>query len=298
MPAAPQHDISWAPPHAPPGTFQNHILYDLVAAYLLGGNIAQMNAVVSYHEKTNLLQPSIDPLGIINGSNWESHVGMAGQNPSPHNSEYLFFFRKQLAVFGANRTLGTYLPTLLDGVFGKLYHGLQALGWGYMETGIDDMVAQGLAWMATGSEPPASLAAKPTATNLTSVLVDMHADPRLPKFTGDPTFSYYVRSRIYADNEKSCSLDPAHLLVVPATSIHVVASRVVLYHTPWSASHMLTPTTFDAPPMRAQVFLAELVANHSDVLREYDLLVSSEVSLAESIAITVEMSDAAFLVRS
>ena len=29
------------------------------------------NAVVSYHEKTNLLQPSIDPLGIINGSNWE-----------------------------------------------------------------------------------------------------------------------------------------------------------------------------------------------------------------------------------
>ena len=49
--------------------------------------------------------------------------------------------------------------------------------------------------------------------------------------------------------------------------------------------------------MPAQVFLAELVANHSDVLREYDLLVPSEISLDDSLAITVEMSDAAFLVR-
>lgn len=145
----------------------------------------------------------------------------------------LTFFRRELLAHGVNATIKTYLPSLIDGIFGKLYHGLQTLGWGYVETGVTDMAAQGLAWMATGYQPPAPLATKPTATNLTEVLTAMHADSRLPTFSGDPTFLYYG-------------------------------------------------------------FLAELVANFSSVLQEYDLKVEDGVTLEESLALAVDMSDATF----
>merc|ERR1719174_1625834 len=99
-----------------------------------------------------------------------------------------------------------------------------------METGVPDLAAQGLAWMATASQPPAPLAPSPTATSPKDVLAAMHKDGRLPTFQGDPTFMYYV-------------------------------------------------------------FLADLVANHSATLQEYDLRVAEDISLDESLALAVEMSD-------
>merc|ERR1712178_161760 len=85
-----------------------------------------------------------------------------------------------------------YLPHLVDGVFGKLFHGMQTLGWGYGMTGDVDMIAQGLAWMSTAFSPPAPLSTSPTKKNLLEVLQEMHEDDRLPTYTGDPTMFYGV----------------------------------------------------------------------------------------------------------
>ena len=185
------YDISWSPPHAPPGTFQDHIPYDLVAQYQLGATGEQLEKTFKYHESTEMLQPSIASSGTITLANWRDHIGMVNGNPSPLNSDYLSFYREQLLLLGVNGTLHTFLPTLVEGLFGKLYHGLQTLGFGYMNTMVEDMVAQGLSWMSTAHSPPAPLNLKPVATNLTKVLIDMHADNRLPHFSGDATFLYY-----------------------------------------------------------------------------------------------------------
>lgn len=53
------YDISWAPPHAPAGTFQDHIPYDLVAQYLLGATAEQLATTFKYHETHEGLQPSM-----------------------------------------------------------------------------------------------------------------------------------------------------------------------------------------------------------------------------------------------
>jgi len=131
----------------------------------------------------------------------------------------------------AEETMLKYLPHLVDGVFGKLFHGMQTLGWGYGMTGDKDMVAQGLAWMSTAFSPPAPLAAKPAKTNLTQVFQEMHEDDRLPTFKGDPTMFYGV-------------------------------------------------------------YLNKLIADHSEVLAEYDLAIGDTLELDDALAIAQHMSDA------
>merc|ERR1719231_1260478 len=122
-------------------------------------------------------------------------------NPSISILITLNFYRSQLKKLGQRNVLETFLPNLVDGVFGKLFHGMQTLGWGYGMTGDRDMVAQGLAWMSTAFSPPAPLAAEPSKMNLTQVFQEMHEDDRLPTFKGDPTMFYGVYlNKLIADH--------------------------------------------------------------------------------------------------
>jgi hypothetical protein len=186
------YDISWAPPYVPVATFQDHIPYDLVAQYLLGASAQQLNNTYVFHEHSEGLMPAIPSSGAINETNWMEHIGENAMNPSVLYSDYVDFYREQVQKQGARATLHNYLPSLVDGVFGKLFHGMQTLGWGYGMTGDIDMIAQGLAWMSTAFSPPAALSAAPKQSNLTSVFEQMHEDTRLPNYTGDPTMFYGV----------------------------------------------------------------------------------------------------------
>ena len=253
------YDISWAPPGAPNGTFQDHIPYDLVALHKLGASASQLAAAFAHHEQAEQLQPSRVSTGAVTEVNWRDHVGIpggiAGQDPSPLNSDFLGFFRRRVASLGVNGTLDAHLPALLGGVFGKLYHGLQTLGWGYMETGVPDMAAQGLAWMATASQPPAPLAAAPIFTEPEAVLSAMHKDDRLPTFAGEPTFMYYV---FLAD--------------------------LVANHSATLQEH--------ATPHRTPA-LCRIGASRAGCRYRYDLAVADDISLDASLVLAVEMSDAA-----
>jgi len=186
------YDISWAPPYVPPATFQDHIPYDLVAMYLNGATADQLNATYVFHEHSEGLVPAIASSGAITKANFAEHIGENWKNPSILYSDYVEFYRTEMQTLGAEGTMSKYLPYLVDGVLGKLFHGMQTLGLGYGMTGDKDMVAQGLAWMSTAFSPPAPLAASPTATNLTQVFADMHQDERLPVYPGDPTMFYGV----------------------------------------------------------------------------------------------------------
>lgn len=186
------YDISWAPPYVPAATFQDHIPYDLVAQYLLGATADQLNKTYVVHEHSEGLMPAIPSSGAIDSENWMEHIGENAQNPSILYSDYVEFYREQVAKNGPRSTLRSFLPSLVDGVFGKLFHGMQTLGWGYGMTGDRDMIAQGLAWMSTAYAPPAALASDPQQLNLTSVFQQMHEDDRLPNYPGDPTIFYGV----------------------------------------------------------------------------------------------------------
>jgi hypothetical protein len=224
------YDISWAPPHVPPATFQDHIPYDLVAQFLLGASAEQLNSTYVFHEHSEMLAPAMPSTGNITEQNWQKHIGENAENPSILYSDYVDFYRQQLRRMGAQGTMQKFLPHLVDGVFGKLFHGMQTLGWGYGMTGDEDMVAQGLAWMSTAFSPPAPLSTDPDQTDLRAVLNAMHADDRLPVYPGDPTMFYGV-------------------------------------------------------------YLADLIANHSTVLAEYDLLIDDEVDEADAQNLAAHMAD-------
>lgn len=186
------YDISWAPPYLPPATFQDHIPYDLVAQYLLGASADQLNATYVFHERSEGLVPAIPSNGTITKENWRDLIGKNAVNPSILYSDFVEFYRAELDTLGAKNTLMTYLPAVVDGVFAKLFHGMQTVGWGYGMTQDEDMVAQGLAWMSTAFSPPYPLNPSPTQKNLSEVFQKMHDDRRLPIYTGDPTAMYYV----------------------------------------------------------------------------------------------------------
>jgi hypothetical protein len=194
------YDISWAPPYVPPATFQDHIPYDLVAQYLLGASADQLSATYAFHEQDEGLVPAIPSTGAITKQNWKTHIGENAENPSILYSDYVEFYRAEVKRQGAKSTMSAYLPSLVDGVFGKLFHGMQTLGWGYGFTGDEDMVAQGLAWMSTAFAPPSALNANPTKTDLKTTLDEMHADSRLPTFKGDPTIFYGMYRDILIGN--------------------------------------------------------------------------------------------------
>jgi hypothetical protein len=224
------YDISWAPPYVPPATFQDHIPYDLVAQYLLGASAQQLTQTYEFHEQDEGLVPAIPSTGAITKDNWQAHIGETAENPSVLYSDYVEFYRSEVQSAGAKQTMQTYLPFLVDGVFGKLFHGMQTLGWGYGFTGDEDMVAQGLAWMSTAYAPPSPLNPQPTKTDMKQVFEEMHQDARFPTYTGDPTIFYGT----YRD---------------------------------------------------------DLIANYSDVMSEYDLLVPDEIELADAENLAQHMSD-------
>jgi len=173
-------------------TLHGHIPYDLIAIYLQGATADQLNNTFAFHEKSEGLVPAIPSTGVITEDNFAEHIGANAMNPSILYSDYVDFYRSELEKMTAEEAMLKYLPYLMDGVFGKLFHGMQTLGWGYGMTGDRDMVAQGLAWMSTAFSPPAPLAKRPSKTNLTRVFQEMHEDDRLPTYLGDPTMFYGV----------------------------------------------------------------------------------------------------------
>lgn len=229
-----EYTISWTPPGVPvPALFQDHIPYDLVTLWKLGASAEQLNASYQFHLEHEMLQPLNSSTGRITETNWKNNVGRNPSIPDVDYPDYLDFYRKQLAKNGLEPTLKTYLPSLVGGGFGKLFHGQQMIGWSYAETGDVEMAAQGLAWMSTAFLTPAPLTAHGSRKNLSETFEAMHADHRLPKFQGDPTSLYYN-------------------------------------------------------------FLKDLFACCADIMNEYDLDISDDISANDAQELAKEMQDASF----
>ena len=86
-------DISWAPKNVPPGTFQNHIPYEVVTLYKLGESADALTAGDNGQVNMHRVQPVIPSTGAVNESNWEALVGADCFNPSIHYSDYVQFYR-------------------------------------------------------------------------------------------------------------------------------------------------------------------------------------------------------------
>eukprot|EP01062_Namystynia_karyoxenos_P065861 TRINITY_DN59910_c0_g1_i1.p1 TRINITY_DN59910_c0_g1~~TRINITY_DN59910_c0_g1_i1.p1 ORF type:complete len:406 (+),score=148.12 TRINITY_DN59910_c0_g1_i1:76-1293(+) len=227
-----EYDISWSPPGLPPALFQDHILYDLVSLYNLGANASRLSAAYAYHEKTEMLNKAVAGAGAVNSSNWKELIGSSAMNPSVHYTDYVEYYRQQLDAVGLQGTLDRHLPALVGGVFGKLFHGLLALAWGWGETGDEEAAAQGLAWMSTAFAKPGPPAAAPTRRGGLAATFDaMRGDARIPRYTMDPQKFYYV-------------------------------------------------------------ILADLAANHSQALQEYDLSVPDSISQEAAAAVAADMQSA------
>jgi len=181
-------DNCYNPPYGlPTCTLQNHIPYEVVALYKLGATADRIE--LGY--KGQGADPIKPPTGAVNSSNWQDLLGKNPTNPSLLYSDYVTFYRASVAADGANSTLSSFLPAVADGLFGKMWHGIQTLGYGFGETGDADMIAQGLAWMSTAYQPPGPLAPKATQTDLSHVMMKMHTDDRLPVFKGDGSVMFY-----------------------------------------------------------------------------------------------------------
>merc|ERR1719221_721267 len=174
------YSISWTPPHAPPALFQDHIAYDLVTLWKLGADAEQLNASYGFHLMNEMLQPLNASTGTINDENWRANLGRNAEIPDVDYPDYLDFYRNEIALHGLDAALSTYLPSLIGGGFGKLFHGQQMLGWSYAETADEEMAAQGLAWMLAAFHAPAPLAPTGTRKDLSQTFAAMHQDTRLP----------------------------------------------------------------------------------------------------------------------
>lgn len=232
------YDISWAPPGLPPATFQDHILYDLVSLYNLGANASRLQEAFDFHVKTEMLDPAAPSTGFITADNWKQHIGennAKGPLPSKHYSDYVDFYRQEISKRGAEAALAEFIPALVDGLFSSLFHGLLTLGWGWGESGDEEALAQGLAWMSTAFYPPTALADAPSRSGaLKEALSDMRGDKRLPVYTQDPQAFYYP-------------------------------------------------------------ILADLVANHSQVMQEYDVVIPENTPTKELDEVVAEMQHAVLL---
>lgn len=233
-------DICWSPPGVPVAcTLQNHITYDILALYRLGANSSRLQQVYDYHLKSELLNPAVPSKGAVTDANWQASVGANFMNPTDKYSDFVDFFRSKIQNFDdLQPALDAYLPALVEGVFGRIYHGLLYLGWGGADvlqgsSGDLDIVAQGLAWMATASEPPQTLGAG-SVSDPTAALAALHNDTRFPVYQGDPQNLYFV-------------------------------------------------------------FFADLMANHSALLQEYDLSVSNDVTVEQAKTIIRHVQKAAFV---
>jgi len=187
---AQEYTISWTYPGMPAATLQDHITYDLVTMWKLGADAAQLNASYEFHVKDELLKPLQASKGSVDESTWKARIGKNPVVPDIDYPDFLDFYRKQIAKNGVDNTLVKHLPSLVDGVFGKMFHGQQMLGWSYGETGDADMVAQGLAWMSSAFQPPAPLAKTGSKKDMSKVFAAMHSDKRLPDFKGDAVLHY------------------------------------------------------------------------------------------------------------
>ena len=85
---------------------------------------------------------------VITRDNWRDHFSTTRLDILAYRD----FFDAQVAGHGIAATVAEYLPALLPGLAGAALHPLIHTGWG-AEAGSPEMVAEGLAYMATAHQP-------------------------------------------------------------------------------------------------------------------------------------------------
>lgn len=173
------YDIHHSQASGHPG-YHNHLDYYLVALYKLGANASRLQAAFDQSQNLGSALPST---GFIDETNLVSHIGAAQRGDvatsSVHYSDYVDFFHGKIGELGEQATAEMALPHLVDGVAGDLFHAAIQLGY-YYESGDPALLAEGLAWMATGYETLASLHPAPSYTDMRKAMADLHGDKRLP----------------------------------------------------------------------------------------------------------------------
>lgn len=242
---------------------QDHIAYDLVTLWKLGADATQLNATYEFHLKAEMLMPLNASTGSINESNWKDRLGRNAYLPDIDYKDYLDFYRKEVGKQGVEEALTKYLPSLIDGGFGKLFHGQQMIGWSYSETGDAEMAAQGLAWMSSAFSPPAPLASKPVHNMLVQTFEEMHSDSRLPVFKGDATMNYGV---FFGNLVANYSKIMAEYDLDVADNISIKEGKEIAKEMEYASSKLFVAYNFSSFAHIHMISSARAVSNFMDLL--------------------------------
>ena len=102
--------------------FSNHLSMDLIALYFLNADEKKLQDI--YDKYTPHLEHLVHSDFEITGINWNKHLGT-----NQYFWSYYKFFRAKKSILGIEEVLHNYLPQLIKGIAGGLFHPLIRLAY-------------------------------------------------------------------------------------------------------------------------------------------------------------------------
>jgi hypothetical protein len=124
------------------GYRSNHLVHGVVALLYLGATKDRIEYFVKeYSKRLEHQKEKYDECVILTP---DESINLLGKR---HNfRELLHLYENEITCNGVDRTLKQYLPLLIHGLAGSLFHGIIQLGYGY-SIGVSKSIAEGLAYL-------------------------------------------------------------------------------------------------------------------------------------------------------
>jgi len=121
----------------------NHLLQNIVPRFHLGATPTRLyEAFQTYVHGEPCLEPWPNSTGQVNKDNWQEFFGK-----KQYYADYTEFFDGELLERGTTKVIQEYVPILIEGLSGELFHPLIHLGLG-LSINCNPIIAEGLAYMA------------------------------------------------------------------------------------------------------------------------------------------------------
>jgi hypothetical protein len=158
-----------------PVLLANHLPMVLEAMGRLGASPARLEEYAEHYTRIHAVPLPAAAVRQLDASNWETVLGQR-----EHEGDLRRFFQGVVAEIGGHAAIRRYLPRLFPGVAASATHGLMRLAYAVLRSD-DTEIAVALGyWAATYLSYDAIPAdRRRDAIDPVSLLLDMHADPRL-----------------------------------------------------------------------------------------------------------------------
>jgi hypothetical protein len=151
-----------------PDFLANHLPMVLVAMHRLGGSDERLNAFFATYRDSNRLPPPPVCVTPIAREDWYASLGDRARE-----SDYVAFFRAEVAHIGARGAVARYLPGLLPGLAASATHGLMRLAYGVFRDDPEEIAIALGYWAATYLELGVTGNAAPVTDDPAEVLLRM-----------------------------------------------------------------------------------------------------------------------------